>query len=431
MNTRHFSLFLALRYLKPKRTFVSIITLISILGVTLAIALLIVVISVMTGFERELQRKVIGFEPHIVVTNSGEFEGVIEDWSRLSKKYAKAEGVVAVAPFVQGPVIVEFQHRRLAPKIRGIDPTLEKDVIDMEPFVKWGKYDLDGNKTVLGIDLAQTLGARVGDTISIFSPKNIEGILEELDRIEKEGGKTSAAALKQMILPTELEVTGIFESGRYLYDSEFLLVPLHIGQEIYNLGGGVHGLAIKANDPYQAMQVKERLEPILEDSNIALTWIEINEQIFSAIRTERSVMFLILTIAIVVAAFCIMNTQITTTVQKTREIGIMKALGARTFQIVGVFLSQGIVIAVFGTLSGLLAGIGIVHFRNDVSRILAKFGIEVFPAQIYQFHEIPAEVVPQDVIIICLSAFVICSLAALIPAWFAARLDPVKALRYE
>jgi lipoprotein-releasing system permease protein len=428
MSARNFSLFLALRYLLPKRIFLLVITLISILGVACAIALLIVVMAVMTGFERELERKVIGFEPHVIVTNSG----VLEDWAGLMKKAEAIKDVKAVAPFVQGPVIVEFQGRRMAPKIRGVDPEMEEKVVAMRPFIIAGQYDLDGDKAILGSDLARTLGAGVGDTISVFSPGNLQGVLEEIDRMEKEGNKADASVLKQMILPTDLEVSGIFESGRYLYDSDYLLVPLHIGQELYNLGGAVHGLAIKAEDPYHARQVKEELDEILEPPAYALTWIDLNKQMFDAIRTERNVMFIILTIAIVVAAFCIMNTQITTTVQKTRDIGVMKALGARSSQIIGIFFIQGIIIGVFGTIFGLGFGIGIVLVRNDFSHFLANvFGLEVFPRAIYQFSEIPAEIVPRDVAIICGSAFVICSLAALIPAWVASRLDPVKALRYE
>jgi lipoprotein-releasing system permease protein len=295
-----------------------------------------------------------------------------------------------------------------------------------------GSFDLDGDKAVLGSELARALGANVGDKINIFSPGNINEILQELDRVEKEGDKTSATALKQMILPMELTVSGIFESGRYLYDSEFLLVPLHIGQEIYNLGGGAHGLAVKTRDPFLADQVKNELNASLTPPNLALTWIDLNKQLFEAIRMERNVMFFLLLFIILVAAFGIMNTLITVTVQKTREIGIMKALGARTIQIIGVFMAQGIVVGIFGTLTGLVTGIVLVQYRNQVSDWLATtLGVEVFPRSVYQFSEIPAEVIPSDVMIICVSAFVICSFAALIPAWFAARLDPVKALRYE
>jgi len=429
MLTKNFSLFLALRYLKPKRTFLSIITLVSILGVTLGIMVLILVISVMTGFEQELRRKVIGFDAHIVITN----QSVMEGWSETMAMCQKQPNVTAIAPFVQGPVIVEFENRRLAPKIRGVDPELEEKVVSVGEFIIEGAYDLEGDKTVLGSELARTLGAGVGDKVTVYSPGNFNEILAELERIEKEGGKAAdAGALRQMILPKELEVTGIFESGRYMYDSEFLIVPLHIGQELYSLGNAIHGLALRTSDPYIAPEVRESLNQKLTPPEFALTWIDLNKQIFDAIRMERNVMFFLLMFIVLVAAFGIMNTLITVTVQKTREIGVMKALGARTHQIIGVFLAQGMVVGVFGTIAGLALGISVVQYRNEVSQWLANtLHVEIFPRSVYQFSEIPAQVVPSDVAIICVSAFFICSLAALIPAWFAARLDPVKALRYE
>lgn len=426
---KSFSLFLALRYLKPKRTFLSIITLISILGVTLGIMVLILVISVMTGFEQELRRKVIGFDPHVVVTSGG----VLEDWEKTAAVVRNDPDVVAAAPFVLGPVIAQYQNRRLAPKIRGVEPEQERGVVDISPFIIEGEYDLEGSKTIVGSELARELGVTVGEKLTIFSPGNFKEILNEIERLEKTGGKPEdIASLKQLILPTELEVTGIFESGRYLYDSEFLIVPLHIGQELYNLGPAAHGLAVKTRDPYLADKVRNDLTTRLDPPAYAMSWMDMNKQIFDAIRMERQVMFFILMFIILVAAFGIMNTLITVTVQKTREIGVMKALGARTNQIVGVFLAQGMVVGVFGTLLGLGLGISLTQYRNEANRFLSRtLGMEVFPASVYQFSEIPAEIVASDVAIICLSAFVICSVAALIPAWFAARLDPVKALRHE
>ena len=426
---RGFSLFLALRYLKPKRTFLSTITLVSILGVTLGIMVLILVISVMTGFERELRRKVIGFDPHVIVTNAG----VLEEWEKTSAEVAKNPAVRATAPFVQGPVIVEFNNRRLAPKIRGIDPELERSVVDITGFITSGSYDLAGSKVLLGSELARELGCSVGDIVTVYSPGNFNAILEEIDRIERAGGaQGDIASLKQMVLPTELEVAGIFESGRYIYDSEFLIVPLHIGQELYNLGPAAHGLAVRTSDPYLADSVRNALNESLPPPAFAMSWIDMNRQLFDAIRMERHVMFFLLMFIILVAAFGIMNTLITVTVQKTREIGVMKALGARTHQIIGVFLAQGMVVGAFGTIVGLALGMSAVRWRNETSELLSRLlGVEIFPASVYQFTEIPAEVVPSDVAIICTSAFLICSVAALIPAWFAARLDPVKALRHE
>lgn len=428
MAVRNFSLFLALRYLKPKRTFVSVITVISVLGVTLGITVLILVISVMKGFELELQRKVLGFDAHLVVTNSH----VMEDWPEVAKACEKVPDIIATSPFVQGPVLVEFQNRRVAPKIRGIDPEMEEKVIPIKDYIIAGAYDLDGAKTVLGSDLARTLGAGVGDKITVFSPGNITEVLKELDRIEKEDDKSAVPALKHLLLPTELEVTGIFESGRYLYDSEFLLVPLYIGQEVYNLGGSAHGIAIKTTDPFKADMIRQALNAVLKPPNMAVTWMDLNRQMFDAIRTERNVMLIILMIIVIVAAFCITNTLITVTTEKTRDIGILKALGASSTQVMLVFFIQGCLVGILGNITGLALGMFLVQYRNEVSHLLTSaFGIEVFPRSVYQFSEIPAQVVTSDVVIICVSAFIICSVAALLPAWFAARLDPVKALRHE
>lgn len=426
MSLRNFSLFLALRYLRPKRTFLSIITLISILGVTLGITVLILVIAVMTGFDRELREKVIGFDAHIVIGS----QEPIPEWRALAEGALKIDGISAYAPYVQGPVIVEHQNRRMAPKIRGIDAALEQKVTDIRRFMVAGELRLEEDTCVLGSELARELRADVGDIVTVYSPGHLGEILDQINAVE--AGEADSQSLRELVLPTELEVVGIFESGRYLYDSEFLLVPLHIGQELYALGDSVHGIALRTQDPYLAERLKQALYPIIDYPLFLATWIDLNRQLFDAIRMERNVMFFLLMFIIVVAAFGIMNTLITVTVQKTRDIGVMKALGARTGQIVWVFLAQGMVVGIFGNFIGLALGMSLVRWRNEVSQWLANvLGIEIFPREVYQFSEIPAQVVPSDVAIICLSAFAVCSLAALIPAWFAARLDPVKALRYE
>lgn len=400
---------------------------ISILGVTLGIVVLILVISVMTGFEQELRRKVLGFDAHLVAGG----EGIIENWTPQADQIRAVPGVTGVAPFVQGPVLAEFMNRRMAPKIRAIDPAAEKAVTNLQDFMVAGELRLDGNDAVIGSALASLLGVGLGDKITIYSPGNLEEIVNEINRLE-ENKTSSAEQLREMILPMELTITGIFESGRYLYDSEFILVPLHIGQEIYGLGEGIHGLTIKTVHPYQAAAIREDIQATLDPPLHIATWMDMNRELFEAIHMERNVMFFILLFIVIVAAFGIMNTLITVTVQKTREIGILKALGARTGQIIGVFVGQGIVVGAFGTLIGLGTGIWLVQYRNQVSHWLSSaLGIEIFPRSIYQFSEIPAEIVPSDIAIICASAFAICTVAAIIPAWFAARMDPVSALRYE
>jgi lipoprotein-releasing system permease protein len=426
-----FSFFLALRYLQPKRTFVSIITLISVVGVMLGVMVLILVIAVMTGFDRELRQKVIDFDTHILIST----EDVLRNWRDLTVKVRNTPGVVGTAPYVQGPVIVEFQHKRLAPLIRGIDPAEEEKVVPFQKFLKKGTYDLDGDSAFVGVELARKLQIDVGDKLTVYSPGNLGEILDgikELEKTKAEDERQAIDKLREVVLPKELTITGIFETGHYLHDSEFLLVPIHVGQELYGLGDALHGLRVRTTDPYGAESVKRDIQKFLEPPEYAQTWIDMNSQYFEAVRLERTVMFFLLFFIIIVAAFGIMNTLITVTVQKTRDIGIMKAIGANIRQIVWVFLGQGVIVGLFGTLAGLGLGMTLIRYRNEFSQWLAStLGIEVFPKQVYQFSQIPAQVVPMDVAKICIGAFIVCCVFAFLPAYRAARLDPVTALRYE
>ncbi len=430
-----FTFFLALRYLRPKRTFLSIITLICIVGVMLGVMVPIVVLSVMTGFDRELREKVVGFDAHLNIHS----DGILKDWRKISDDARKIPGITAVAPFVQGRVLVEFNNRRLAPYIRGIDPVLEESVSSIKKYIPAGSgtYDLSNNNAIIGSDLADSLGIGLGDTLSIYSPSNISQVLDSLDKAgehpeKADDTRAALSEVRQLVLPIEVTISGIFHSGRYSYDSDYLLVPLNVAQELYTLEDNIHGLSVKTIDADRAPQFQEKLRAILQPPNDVTTWIEQNSQLFDAITVERNVMFFLLLFIVIVAAFGIMSTLITTTVQKTREIGVIKALGARVGQILWIFLAQGIVVGFFGTLTGLGLGILIVAQRNEFRAWLSRtLHMEIFPTAIYQFAEIPAVLVPRDVALICVSGFVICTIAALIPAYFAARLDPVKALRFE
>lgn len=430
-----FSLFLALRYLRPKRTFVSVITVISVLGVILGVMVLIVVISVMTGFERTLQKAILGFEPHLRVTN-GE---IMRNWREVMTKldHDKIPGIVAVAPYVQGPVLVEHEGRVNPALIRGIDVDAEQKLIDLKKFIEphSDKVELPLDSVFLGKELAMELGAHIGDEITIYAPGNIHGILEEIRRENddpKAKPKTLAELKGDVVFPAPMKIVGLINSGRNSVDASTLLVPLTNAQALYELKDGVHGLSVNTTNPYDVARTKRLIDDALDGQAFTMSWFDENRERFEAIRMERHVMLIILFFIVLVAAFGIMNTLITVTVQKKREIGIMKALGARTSQIVWVFLWQGMSVGALGTIGGLVFGMTALHYRNPFRDWLSStLHIEVFPPGIYEFEGIPAEIVPRDVAIICLGAFLLCSLAALVPAYAAARLDPVKALRED
>src|SRR6202007_1533286 len=254
------------------------------------------------------------------------------------------------------------------------------------------------------------------DKLTLYSGGNPNHIIDLLKQAQDNpDNKESIQKAIDLIVPTELEVAGIYSTGRYLYDSSYVIAPLNIGQELYGLEDAVHNVLVKTSNPYSVDGITAQLNRELEQLNPplhAVSWIEQNQGYLDALRGERTTMFFILTFVVIVAAFGIMSTLITATVQKTREIGVMKALGAQVNQIMWIFLAQGMIVGFFGTLIGLGSGIALVQYRNQFRDFLAAtLHIELFPAAVYQFAEIPAEIVPRDVVIICVSGFCICSIA--------------------
>jgi lipoprotein-releasing system permease protein len=410
MTRLPFELFLGLRYLKPKRTFVSVITLISLAGVTIGVWVLIVVIAVMSGFDRELREKLMGMHAHVTVMG-----GVIEHGDKLLKTVLETPHVKAATPFAMGLVLVEFEHRVATPYLKGIDPKREVTVSQLGSYIKEGSLDLNSDKVLIGREFASQYGIFLGDKITVYSPRYIEKKGQEVD------------------VPMELTVTGIFESGMYEYDVGLIFTSLETAQELYNLGNGIQGIEIKTDDPILgARDVADSLNQKLSPPLRAQTWAQMNQRLLGAIQVEKSVMFFILTFIIIVAAFGIMSTLITVTVQKTREIGVMKALGAASGKILRIFLLQGFIVGVFGVAIGIGLGLLTVRNINPINHFLSSVvGIELFPRDIYNFTSIPAFLTAQDLLTIGISALVICTLAGLLPAVRAARLEPVEALRYE
>jgi lipoprotein-releasing system permease protein len=448
--TKNFSFFLAVRYLKPKRTYVSIITLISVIGVALGVTVLIVVIAVMTGFEKRLEQIILGFEPHLmvqqqVVVDPRDSESQSGRWDLLKDRLEKEiPDLKAVSPYVTGQVLLQFgiddSRRQAALMMMGVDPEGNSLTERVKEIMNAGELDLSYKPEhgkygcLISMQFAKRNGITIGEHIEAFSTADIEPIVADLfdavdnDELSDDELRSRVKELTESIkTPKDLIVTGIFDSVRY---GEMMLLPLEIGQDLYELGPNVHGLSIELKDPFLADQVNRKISTSLPFGWNSETWIQRNKQLFATIRNERGMMYFVLFFIILVAAFSTMNTMITVTVQKRHEIGVMKAIGARVSQIVGVFIGQGLIVGLIGSVSGLAAGSLVLYNRNGIRDILAqRLGLEIFPEEMYGVAEIPAQIVTGDIAIICLGAFILCTLAALPPAYMVARLDPAKALR--
>ncbi len=423
MSRLPFELLLSLRYLRPKRTFVSVITVISILGVMLGVAVLIVVISVMTGFDRQLRERILGFNAHLRVYSARPFE----NYQQLVQVLEKNPQVKGVAPYVIGPVLAKTdpengQGQILAPYLRGINPSFEQRVSNLpQSILPGGKFDVSDNGILVGRELASELDLRVGDKLLIYS-------IPQLEEMQRSEHKSSNEA----VLPEDFEIRGIFDVGYYQYNQMFIVSSLTTAQDLYGLGNKVGGVIVMLNDPSKARQVRAEIGPQLGPGFRISTWEDENNQLLSAILVEKNVMFYLLFFIMVVAAFGITSALITFVVQKTREIGMLKALGATAAQVMWLFLSQSLIVGVFGVLAGFGLGLLAVHYRNEFLFCMRRLtGWELFPASIYNFAELPAYLNWGDIGIICGGSLVICILAGVIPAWSAGRLQPVEALRHE
>ncbi len=423
MSRLPFELLLALRYLRPKRTFVSVITLISVLGVTLGVAVLIIVISVMSGFDRQLREKILGFNPHLKVF---ERSRTMKDYARVMRLVASNPNVKAVAPFVSGQVLIETQPQEgqsevAAPWIRGIDPQMETNISILPESIKAGSLDVNDRGMLVGSEFARNLDLTVGDRVSVYSPRDLKKWRES---VHKEGA--------EIPVPPDYEVRGIFDVGYFEYNLSVVVTSLRDAQDLYDLGDSVHGLMVMLRDPYEAPAVQRQLARVLGPDYFLTTWMQENANMLSALVVEKNVMFYLLFFIMIVAALCILSALITFVVQKTREIGMLKALGATDPQVAGLFLSQGAFVGALGDVAGFGLGMLALTYRNEFLHFMNRMtGFELFPASIYGFTELPALIVPRDIVLICGSAFVVCILGGVIPAWRAGRLKPVEALRYE
>ncbi len=405
-----FSLFLALKYLKPKRSVTSVITCVSVLGVLLGVAVVIIVRAVMTGFGDLWEKKILDFKPHITISSYSPGSPV-KDEDRLAKELEAIPGVAAVTPEIDTRIMLEHHGRISAPIILGVDPDRFQGAYQVgKPLA--GEFDLEGDSIVLGVDLARSLGAWVGDDVTVYSPKTL-------------------ASRDEVFLPLKWRVTGIFSCGQRDYDAGFCICSLANARELMGIEKGVFAIHLKTKEPanvpvFDAVfnQVKSKVP------NCRLvTWRQADRELFNALAVEKNMTALLLMLITVVALFCVMNTLLVLTVQKTPEIGLLKALGFPKRKIMGAFVVHGLFQVTLGTVLGLLTAWAVLENLQNIVDLLARCGVEVFPKSVYGLSSLPSRVVVSDIVWVVVIVYVFGLLASLVPAFLAASKHPVEALQ--
>jgi lipoprotein-releasing system permease protein len=405
-----YQLFIALRYLKSKKKHksISVNTLISTGGVAVGVMALLVVLSVMSGFHEDLQKKILGVNAHVVILD---YKGTMPGYKDVIEKLKGEKDVVSSAPFVLGQAMVSFGKKAHGVFLRGIIPEMEMRTTDISRYIKEGDLkDLvskDGIPgIILGKELASSIGVFKGDIVTVLSPIGEIGPLGMLPKVKK------------------FRVAGIFEVGMFEYDLNLVLTDLRAAQEFFNMKDDVTGIELRLDDIYKAPVVREWIQKKLGFPLFAKDWMQMNRNLFSALKLEKFAMFIILVLIILVASFNIVSTLIMNVIEKKREIAILKAMGATNKGIMTVFMLQGLFIGLFGTIIGVTGG-------YLLSYILNTYQIIKLPADVYYLSHLPVKMNFFDFITVSLSAIIISFLATIYPAWQAAKLDPVEPLRYE
>jgi len=414
-----FELFIGLRYLKAKRksTFISLITLISVAGVALGVMALIIVLAVMTGFEEDLKDKILGTNAHIVVLDTA---GPMDDYKALLKKVQGIDGVLAATPFIYNQVMLSSGRNVSGVVLRGIDVATDAKVTNLHKSIVEGSLQAleeTADKTpglVIGKELAKNLGLMMGDSVDVISPM---------------GNITPFGMMPKL---RHFRVAGIFNTGMFEYDTTLAYVSLAEAQNFLALGDTVTGIQLRVRDVYKTGALTQVINRELGPPYHARDWMQMNKNILFALKTEKSVMFIILTLIVLVAAFGIASTLFMVVMEKTRDIAILKSMGATSRSIMRIFVFEGVLIGVVGTLIGVLSGLLVaLNLEPIVGAIQKVTGFELFSKDIYYLDRFPSQVIPSDVILISITAVLISFAATLYPSWAASRLSPAEALRYE
>jgi len=403
-----FQFFVAKRYLKSTGSiFLSIITVLSIGGIFVGVAAILAVLSSMNGFREDLKEKIIGTNAHVGVLRY--FNEPIEDYRELIPRILELDHVESAVPFIYTKAMISSENYVDGIVLRGVSPELEKAATYIERHIIDGSFDLEGDMPgmVLGVDMAGSIRAHVGDTVTLASPFG--------------STMTPVGVFPRMM---QFNVVGLFDVGMYEYNTGLVYTSIQSAQRFLGTGDVVTGIEVRLDDVYLAPAVGQRIASELGYPYRTNNWIDLNRNLFAALKLEKVFMFVILTLIVIVAAFNIISTLIMMVIKKTREIGILKSMGATARMIMGIFMLDGFIIGISGTALGALGG-------YVISWLLGKYRFISLPADVYFLDTLPVHMEVSDFVIVCLAATGISFLATIYPALRASRMTPVEAIRYE
>ena len=394
-------LFIAWRYLKARRrgVFTLLTALIGVGGITLGVAALIITLGVMSGFQSDIREKILALQPHIIVMKEG--PAPFTEYGAIAGRIAGNGDVTAVSPFVYGQIILRRGQSTTGAVIKGIDLKSEEKLVGLKNILNANVEQLDSKQIILGYHLAQNLGAGLNQDVILVSP----GQMNFVPKME------------------QYKEVASFKSGMYEYDANMAYVSLESGQRLFGLGGAVTGIGVALKNPDSAAAVEKALKRDLGYPYFIRTWQEMNGNLFAALKLEKIMMFIILTLIILVASFNIISNLLLLTVEKSKEIGILSAMGLKRSVIGKIFFFEGLIIGLFGIISGTVIGTGICF-------LLDKYQFVHLPADVYYLDRLPVKVFPGDVLSVVAATLLITLAAAVYPAYQATKLDPLDAIRY-